>query len=136
MDFLVQLLGIEAPEHTRLQSAELSFRGLIPLWLAVLTLLVLTAGILYLYRLENGTMGWPRRLLMAGLRVALLALLLLLLFRPVLLAEFEGQRPRSIVLLLDNSQSMTQHDRRLTGADKLRVAIAKGLVPPATSVSD
>src|SRR5438094_540119 len=111
MDFL-KLLGIEAPERTQLQSAELSFRGLIPFWLVVLALLGAAAVIVYLYRLENGTMGWPRRLLMATLRLALLALLLLLLFRPVLLAEFQGLRPRSISLLLDNSQSMMQHDRR------------------------
>lgn len=135
MDFFIKLLGIEVPENTKLQAAELSFRGLMPVWLAILVLAVVALGVFFLYRLEKGTMGWPRRLLMASLRVALLALLLILLFRPVLLTEFEGQRPRSIVVLLDNSQSMKQQDRRLTEADKLRVAIAKGLVPPATSVS-
>src|SRR5438309_961224 len=45
MDLLVKLLGIEAPEHTQLQSAELSFRGPMPLWLAALAVLGAAAGI-------------------------------------------------------------------------------------------
>src|SRR5262249_45338851 len=48
----------------------------------------------------------------------------------VLLAEFQGRRAQGIALLLDNSQSMRQQDRRLSAADRLRVAIATGLVPP------
>ncbi len=136
MDFLINLLGIEVPENTTLQAVELSFRGLMPLWLALLGLIVFAVVVFTLYRLEKGTMGWPRRILMITLRVALIGLLMFLLFRPVLLTEFEGQRPRSVVLLVDNSQSMKQQDRRLTDADKLRVAIAKGLVPLTTSVRE
>src|SRR5205823_4173080 len=135
MDFFIRLLGIEVAENAKLQSAELSFRGLMPVWLAALVLLALAVGVFSVYRLEKGTMGWPRRLAMATLRVSLLALLLLLLFRPVLLTEFEGERPRHVLLLLDNSQSMKQHDRRLTDEDKWRVAVAKGLVPLTTPVA-
>src|ERR1700738_3717888 len=102
MDFLINLLGIEVPENTKLQGVELSFRGLMPLWLAILGLVLFAVVIFTLYRLEKGTMGWPRRILMITLRVALIGLLMFLLFRPVLLTEFEGQRPRSVVLLVDN----------------------------------
>src|SRR5438270_528273 len=118
MDFLVKLLRFDVPANMRLQSAELSCRAPMPPWLAASVVLALVAAVFYLYRLEQGTMGWLRRLTMASLRVMLLALLVILLFRPVLLTEFTGQRPRPIVLLLDNSQSMTQHDRRLTHGDK------------------
>ncbi|MBI3410458.1 MAG: hypothetical protein HY040_19135 [Planctomycetes bacterium] len=135
-DWLIQLLGIEAPENTRLRSAELAFRGPMPWWLAVLALVIVGSMIFWLYRLEKGTMGRPRRAFMALVRVALLALLLLLLFRPTLLAEFEGQRQRGVVLLVDNSQSLMQQDRRLIEADKMRVAIAKGLVPITTRPID
>ena len=129
MEWLIKLLGMDVPDNTRLQSAELSLRGPLPGWLALVLLLGVIVWVVYLYRLEKGTMGWPRRLLMSALRVTLLALLLFLLFRPVLLTEYEGQKPRNIVFLLDNSQSMKQHDRRLTVPDKMRVALAKGLVP-------
>ena len=136
MDWLTKLLAVEVPENTSLQSAEVGFRGLFPWWLAALIVLALGAGFFYLYMLELAKIGIARRLIMALLRTAAIAVLLLLLFRPVLLAEFAGQRPRSIVLLIDNSLSMQQQDRRLSEADRLRVAIAKGLVPPGTSIGD
>src|SRR4051794_8077540 len=123
MDLLVKMLGIEVPENTTLQSAEMGFRAPMPLWLAILALLAAAGVIFYLYRREEGTVGRLARNAMALLRVALVALLLVLLFRPILLTEFTGQRPRHIALLLDNSQSMMQRDRRLTVADNLRVAI-------------
>ncbi|MCI0639646.1 MAG: VWA domain-containing protein [Gemmataceae bacterium] len=129
MDFLVHLLAIDTPPNTTLRSAEISFRGPLPAWLTVMLLLAFGAAAYYLYRLEKGTMGWPRRMVMITLRTVLLALVLLLLSRPVLLAEFDGQRPRSVVLLLDNSQSMKKQDRRLTDEDQWRVAVAKGQLP-------
>lgn len=136
MDTLTKLLAVEVPENTVLGSAELTFRGLIPWWLATLVFVALVALSWYLYSLERGTMGWPRRTVMIALRSALLGLILLLLARPVLLAEFEGQRPRGVVVLVDNSQSMQLQDRRLSEADRWRVAIAHGLVPAVTPVYD
>lgn len=136
MDWLTKLLAVEVPENTKLQAAELGFRGLFAWWLAALIVLALGAGFFYLYLLEKAKIGIVRRIIMALLRTAAIAVLLLLLFRPVLLAEFVGQRPRSIVLLIDNSLSMQQQDRRLREADRLRVAIAKGLVKPGTSIGD
>jgi len=136
MNFIARILGADTPPNTALTAAELHFRGLTPWWLAALVLLALALAAVWLYRLERGTFGPWRRGLMIGLRVLLFALLLVLLARPVLLAEFAGERPRGVVLLLDNSQSMQQQDRRLAEADKYRVAIAKNLVPLTTKFDD
>ncbi len=136
MSWLTEYLGVEVPENTVLQNASVGFRGSFPWWLVMLVAAALGAGIYFLYRRESVKLGVVRRVLMAGLRTAALALLLLLLFRPVLLAEFAGDRPRPIILLLDNSQSMQLQDRRLTEEDKLRVAIAKGLLPLGTPLAD
>lgn len=136
MDTLTRLLALEAPENTTLQSAELTFRGLFPWWLAGLLLLGLLVGVAFLYAQERGTVGWVRRVVLIGLRTALIALLLLLLFRPVLLTEYEGQRPRGVVVLLDDSESMKLRDRRLSDADQWRVAIAAGLAPLDTTISE
>ncbi len=136
MDFLTRLLAVEVPDNTSLQSAELSFRGLLPWWLAGLLFVALVAITALFYARERGTLGWPRRVLLIGLRAALLGMVLLLLARPVLLAEFAGQRPRGVVVLLDNSQSMQLQDRRLGDADRWRVAIANGLVPLQTPLYD
>ena len=38
MDSLIKLLSVDAPPGTRLQSAELQFRGLVPIWLAIVLL--------------------------------------------------------------------------------------------------
>ena len=75
-----------------------------------------------------------RRLVLVLLRSAALGVLLLLLLRPVLVAEYQGERPRSVALLIDNSQSMKQQDRRLSAADRLRVAIAEDLLPPDSAL--
>src|SRR5262249_28887013 len=56
--------------------------------------------------------------------------------RPVLLGEFRGERPREIVLLLDNTQSMTQQARRLSAPDQFRVALAQGKAEPGTALPE
>jgi hypothetical protein len=138
MNYLTRLLAVDAPENTTLHSAELSFRGLSLGWLVGLAVIVLLGiiGAIVFYRLEKGTLGWFRRALLIGLRSALLLLLLFLILRPVLLAEFEGRRPQGVALLIDNSQSMTLRDRRLSEADKARVAIALNRLPLKTPLGD
>src|SRR5690242_13910678 len=123
MHWLQRLNLIEAPETTTLHSAELSWRGLFPLWLAVLLLVLASVGIVFLYLRENARLGVVRRTLLAGLRIAIVVLVLALLSRPVLIAEFHGERPRGVVLLLDDTESMKQRDRRVSPEDRLRVAI-------------
>jgi uncharacterized membrane protein len=135
MDSLIKLLSVDAPRGTRLQAAELHFRGLFPWWVALILLALLGGFVIFLYLRERARLGLFMRLLLATLRIGLFAILLFLLSRPLLLAEFEGHRPRSVVLLLDKSQSMTLHDRRLTSEDQMRVAIALAKVPPQTSLA-
>jgi hypothetical protein len=132
MDWLAKLHLIEAPEGTTLRAAQMSLRGLLPLWLAGLVLAVGAGLFFYLYARENAPLGIVRRTFLALLRTGLLGLALVLLLRPVLLAEFQGERARAVVLLLDSTRSMQQQDRRLSAADRLRVAIARGVIPPGT----
>ncbi len=136
MDHLIKLLSIDVPAGTRLKEAELHFRGLIPWWAGLLLLIVLGAFVVYLYLRERARLGFVARASLALLRIGLFVILLFLLCRPLLLAEFEGERARGVVVLLDNSQSMTLHDRRITPADRARVAIALGKVPPATTIKN
>ncbi len=136
MHWLQRLHLIDAPENTALHSAEVSWRGLFPVWLAALLLVAASAGIAFLYLRENARLGGVRRSLLAGLRIAIVALVLVLLIRPVLIAEFHGERPRGVVLLIDDTESMKQRDRRIGDEDRLRVAIAQGLLPATTSLAD
>jgi hypothetical protein len=136
MDWLNQWLWLEAPPHARLESATIGFREIIPWWLAALLVLAIVAGVFFLYARERPGLGRFRRGLMALLRTSALVLILSLLMRPVLLTTFAGERPRGVVLLLDISLSMKQQDRRLTPADRCRVAIAQGLMPADTPLTD
>jgi hypothetical protein len=135
-DWLNSWLWLDAPPHATLQSAEIGFREVIPWWLAVPLVFLVAAGSFLLYARERPSVAWFRRGVMALLRTCAIVLILALLLRPVLLTTFAGERPRGVALLLDNSQSMKQQDRRLTTTDRARVALAQGLVPAGIPTSD
>ncbi len=136
MDWLRNLLSVDAPPGAALHSAELGYRGLFPWWAAGLLALVFGAVVFLLYARESVRLTAFRRWLMAGVRFAIVALVLLLLLRPVLVCEFRGEKPRGVVLLVDNSLSMAQRDQRLSDYDRLRVAHAEGRVGPEVFASD
>ncbi len=138
MEWLPQALSVDAPKGTRLDDWLVEFRGGdVVLWWVAATVVLLGGGlVILLYAKERGKVGGFRRGLMAGLRVAAIVLVVLLLLRPVLVAEFRGEVPRDVVLLLDNSQSMKQPDARRMMSDRMRVAIAAGLADPKAPVSD
>jgi hypothetical protein len=127
--WLTRLLAVDMPPDATVETVELSCRGTVS-WLLVVALVFVAAGVVALYLTERGTIGPFRRTLAILLRTALLAVVVLLLARPVLSLVLKRERPRGVVVLLDNSQSMTLADRRVTDADKARVAIARGLVQP------
>src|SRR5436305_11167956 len=133
MDWFNRLLTVDAPPGTRLRAAEWGLRGPLPAWSAALLFLALVIGCVWLYARESAQLGWGRRALLAALRASALGLLLGLSLRPVLMAEFAGERPRPVVVLLDNSQSLRQQDRRVTARDRWRVAVAQGQVSPDSS---
>jgi uncharacterized membrane protein len=135
MEWLNDLLGVEAPPGTVLRSAELGFRGQFPWVVALLLILALAGASFALYFTERGKLGPVRRGFLATVRSLALALLVLLLLRPLLYSEFEGERPRPVFVLLDNSQSMKQQDRRISSEDKLRVAIAQAKLPPDSKIA-
>src|SRR5437762_3385511 len=118
MDFLNRLLTSDAPPGAHLRSAEWSLRGPLAAWAAGLILLGLAIAAVWLYRREPSRLATIYRFGLAGLRIMALGLLLGLVLRPVLVAEFAGERPRGVTVLLDNSQSLNQQDRRVTPRDK------------------
>lgn len=133
---LEKLLSIEVPDQAKLDSWEISLRGGLAGWIGILIIVLAAAAVFFLYFREKAPMTALRRLIMAGIRVAAVGLVLLLLMRPVLIAEFKGERPAGIALVLDSSQSMTQKDQRVSPQDKIRVAIAEGLVAPDFNIKD
>ena len=110
--------------------AEIVLRGTFPLWLAIV-LMVAIAGLAGgFYFTESMRIGIGRRLVLAGLRALVLCSIVFLLCKPVAVRDVPSERSRPIVILADNSQSMTQKDPRPAVADKVRFAIAKDILPP------
>ncbi len=109
---------------------ELALRGWFPGWLALLLGVAAIASVVLMYRREAGRVSTPMRALMAGLRAATLAAILFLVMRPSWLSETNGERPKAIALLVDDSESMKSRDPRLNFPDKWRTAVALNLVPP------
>lgn len=137
MGWWQRLLSIETPGNAQLEGIDWGVRGLSPvLWALGITL---GAGLLaaLLYRLEPNKLSFLRRLVLVLTRLAAITLLSCMVFRPIQCAAlFKGNRPRDVVVLLDNSQSMKQKDRRLSQADRARAAIASGKLPASTALND
>ena len=125
--WLQNLRLIDSPEGASLQSVEFSLRGGLSPWLALMLFLLGVALAIYFYRRESAKLTPAVRALLTGLRLLLIALVLLLLMRPVLLANYAGERPRGVIVLIDASQSMTIADRRVSATDWQRVADVRGL---------
>jgi hypothetical protein len=126
MSLLQQLLGFELPDGATLSEFGLALRGGVPVWLLVMLMLAAVAAAALVYRGERVDMPRDRRLTLAALRGAALALLVALIARPAIIGEAHGQRPRGVALLVDNSASLKQADRRGSAADLARVSAVRG----------
>src|SRR5215472_14776680 len=91
--WLVRLFAIDVPADASVEAIELSCRGTVA-WLLVVPLVLVIAGVVALYITERGTIGPVRRVLAILLRTSLLALVLLLLARPVMSLILQRERPR------------------------------------------
>jgi len=115
--------------------AEIAFRGSFSLWYAIPLIVLSFIAVFGVYFRESMKMHPARRMAMATLRGLAIAAILLLLCKPVIVTELDAEKPKQIVLLVDNTQSMTQHDPRLTTEDRIRVAIAYNTFPPDYGLS-
>lgn len=109
---------------------EIVFRGSFPLWLAIVLMVAIAGMAVAFYFTESMKITRTRRLVLAGLRAFVLCAIVFLLCKPVAVRDVKTDKPRPIVLLVDNSQSMTNKDPRLTIADKVRIAIAQDKLAP------
>jgi hypothetical protein len=134
-DLLLKLLGAKVEDAVRIAGASLAFRGGIDAGWYVLLLLAAGTAVWWMYRNSPTNLSPARRHWLTTLRVLFLALVLLLLMRPVLAFTVEGSVRRLLVLLFDTSSSMQIKDPRLTPDDQKRAAIAKELAEPARGLS-
>ena len=114
------------------QAGEVAFARGWPLWLLLALLALGTAAIAFTLARRH-ELTWPRALGVGALQVAFLALLLVLLWRPVLNVERIRDRENVVAIVVDDSRSMNEPDaegapsRRDTGLAALRGGVLKAL---------
>lgn len=116
--------------------AELTYRGWFPWWLAMLLGAAAVGAAGVFYAREAGRSAVLPRVLMAGVRMAILVAVAFLLLRPVWVVDDRGERRRPVAVLVDVSQSMDSADPRPSTADQWRVALAFNLVEPGRAALD
>jgi len=131
---LLFLACLAAGFLTVLAAFELVQRGLVlatnwPLWPLALLASVAVEVLLLLYALERRIVEPRTGRILAGLRVALVLLVVLMLAQPVRSVEWARNLPRYVAVLVDRSASMLVPDNQMTPAEKIRLAAA--LVPDA-----
>jgi hypothetical protein len=101
---------------------------------ALALFVILTAAVIASYQRYAATVPVAKRAGLVFLRCILIALLLLLLVRPVIQIAPESKVRRPLLVLVDQTQSMGLVDHRNTAEDLARVAIARGLVDPTAGL--
>lgn len=132
--FWLRILGVDTARIPDGARAEVVFLHAPSSWHALLALAAVGAGIwlvLHLYRKEGGSCsrGWRHGL--AGLRIASVAVLLLAILGPVLAVSLESTVEPYVLLLLDDSQSMSIRDPYADADAAARTARVLGIDPDA-----
>jgi len=127
---LLQLFGLSDGDVQRVSSVSLQLRNVEALGWLVFVGMVMAGFVWWSYTMQEGhrelTRG--RRRVLAGLRMTLLTLILLLLLRPVLALDLEEHIRRTVLLLVDATKSMNLRDQRMDEIDQKRAEIGMGAI--------
>jgi uncharacterized membrane protein len=123
-------LGIAAPaagegSRWRLEYASFFWSPRADIWLGTAVAVLAVAGVAVVYAVEGKDVRRPVRVLFVGLRVGIL-FLMLAVFLPQVKLYFERQGWPDVVILIDDSRSMSSHDvYRDDAVKKAAEALAK-----------
>ncbi|NQT85649.1 VWA domain-containing protein, partial [bacterium] len=121
------LLGIERGEIARGAGVRLRFATPWPTWVLFLSAALAAWLVFTLYRREAGTATVGRKRLLAVLRLALIAIVVIVLAKPILVVDKSELKQAYVVFLLDDSLSMSIRDRYEDPAIVEALAKAAGL---------
>ncbi len=134
-ELFLKLLGAQIDDAVHIAKTSLAFRGGVSFGWYALLVLVLGAVVYWLYRSSPTHISAGRKWTLTSLRILFIALVLLLLLRPVLSLTVEGSVRRLLVMLMDTSSSMQIKDPRIEPADQNRAAIGRNLLDPTKGVA-
>ncbi len=113
----------------------LSYEGISWGW-AFFLLLLLGGIIWWSYRWGASELSRKQRTLLTALRIALIAVFLFLLVKPVVLLTMNDPVRERLLVLVDTSQSMEIKDQRVANEDLNRAALAGGMADPGDDIKD
>ncbi|WP_269540512.1 CARDB domain-containing protein [Cerasicoccus fimbriatus] len=120
------LLGLSPEQAGELAGAELVLRSPLGNWTMIFLSIALFGLAIWSYRHTQRKMSKFRRTVLTLLRIGAIALMLLLIQRPVLQLTVEGTIRRTLLIGIDTSSSSNIADVRIRQEDLVRAAIAKG----------
>lgn len=128
-ELLLRMLGVKVDHGAQLAGAHWTLRHSQSLGWVLLAAAVIGALVWWSYWRETRELipSALRRVLL-GLRLLLLALLLVIVLRPVLAFTIEERVRRQFATLVDASASMKIQDPRFEAADLARAAMAAGVI--------
>jgi hypothetical protein len=128
-DFLLHLLGVRTEGPASVVDWGLEMQPVISRGWLVLVLAVLAVVAVLSYRRRGVDLSPRRRNGLLTLRLLSMLLLIGILLRPGLGLTVEGLVRQSLILLFDESASMSLRDPRVDPADQSRAALAQGRLP-------
>jgi hypothetical protein len=126
IEWVFGLENIRIDEHAPLS---LQWQGPIQAWILFCGALVTVVVIGEIYRRERTSA--PKRIILAGIRCLLIALVVAVVCQPVLVWQRNRVEPSHIALVVDSSMSMAATDHYMDEALASKVARGAGLASPA-----
>lgn len=123
------LLGVDRGKIAQGTGARLKFANPWPTWVILLFAAAAVWLIVFLYRREKGTATAARKSALAVVRCLIVALVVLVLFGPILAVDKSELEQAYVVVLLDDSLSMSLPDTYRSSDVHLALARAAQLVP-------
>ncbi|MBL9138428.1 MAG: VWA domain-containing protein [Verrucomicrobiales bacterium] len=130
-DLLLKLLGVRTDGSASVVDWGLEVQPVVGRGWLILVVAALVCVAYLSYRRRDVELTSRRRRWLLGLRWAAMILLVGILLRPGLGLTVEGLVRQSLILLFDQSASMTLRDPRVDPADQSRAALAQGRLPAA-----
>ena len=127
------LLGIDRGEIARGAGVRLKLANPWPTWVILLFAVGAVWLVFFLYRREKGTATRARKAFLAVVRCLLLALIVFVLFKPILAVDKSELKQAYVVVLLDDSLSMRTKDSYRDPEVRLALAQAIGLASKQAS---
>ena len=110
--FILKIFGIDTPPKSGFVGMAFQFIQPWSILIAIMAFLILIVGVTWLYERTRKPLSRWTKTLLAGLRIAAGALILLLIFEPIANVKFFTDQRAHMLVLFDVSQSMGLKDPR------------------------